>query len=133
MHKRISGSTTIALITVVSGCATFQSPEPVSPETMTLRQSVKTYEVTPPNSTPIEQISATACNGTRETATDKLLAMVSERGGNGLTQLVCTSEGFSFSCFSSSTCTATAIKVVTPPPAPPPVLRRTKPKPKKKT
>lgn len=132
MHKRIGGPAILALTAVISGCAAFQSAEPVSPEMSLARQSVKIYDVMPSNATPIEQVSATACNGTREVATDRLLFKASERGANGITQLACTSEGFSFACFSSESCTGTAINVVAPPPAPPPQLRGPKPKAKKK-
>jgi len=95
------------------------------------RQNVKIYEAPPPFSTPIDQITAAACGGTREEATDRLLAITFQRGGNGLVDLACRSAGFSFSCWSSETCTATAIKVAPPPPPPPPP-RRTKHKPKPK-
>jgi hypothetical protein len=128
MRKLIAGPAILATIAVVSGCAIFQSPEPVSTEMIAARQNVKLYDVIPPNGAPIEQASATACNGTREEATDKLILIASQRGANGIAQLVCTSRGFSFSCFSSATCTGTAINVVAPPPPPPPVLRGTKPK-----
>jgi hypothetical protein len=131
MGKLIAGPAVIATIVVINGCTIFQPPETVSVETTTARQNVKLYDVIPPNGTPIEQISATACNGTREAATDKLIALTSQRGGNGIAQLLCSSEGFSFSCWSSTTCTATAINVVTPPPPPPTLRKRAKPKAKK--
>jgi hypothetical protein len=132
MRKLIAGSVIFAAFTVVSGCAMLQSPDPITPEITLARQNVKIYDVMPANGTPIEQMNATACNGTQEAATDKLLIRVSQRGGNGIVQLVCTTGGFSFSCLSSVTCTGTAINVVAPPPPPPPVLRRTKSKAKKK-
>jgi hypothetical protein len=122
----------LATTTVISGCTIFQPPEPISAELTAARQTVKIYDTTPPNSSPVEQIDATACNGTRELATDKLLTKASELGANGVSQLSCRTGGFSFSCMSSETCIGTAIKVVEP--SPPPQLKRakTKPKPKKK-
>jgi hypothetical protein len=99
---------------------------------MVTRQNVKIYDVMPPYSTPIEQITATACDGSREVATDRLIAITVQRRGNGLLGLACRSEGFSFSCWSSSTCTATAINVAPPPPPPPPPPPRKKGKHKPK-
>ena len=122
----------LGAIIVVSGCAVFQPPEPISPELTAARQIVKIYDTAPPNSSAIEQIDSTACNGTRELATDKLLTKASELGANGISQLSCRTGGFSFSCMSSETCIGTAIKVVEPPPQPPPKLRGPKPKAKKK-
>jgi hypothetical protein len=123
----------LAGIMVLTGCATFQSDEPVSPETAMARQNVKLYEVIPPYGKPIGQISATACNGTQDAATDKLLVAAQNRGSNGLAQLTCYKEGFSFSCFSSTTCSGIAISVA-PPPPPPPVMppKHKKPRIKKK-
>jgi hypothetical protein len=106
----------LAGIMVLTGCATFQSDEPVSPEISLARQNVKLFEVIPPYGKPIGQISATACNGTQDAATDKLLVAAQSRGGNGLAQLTCYKEGFSFSCFSSTTCSGIAINVAPPPP-----------------
>jgi hypothetical protein len=120
MRKRIAGLAVLGMIAAVSGCTSVPSEQPTSAELVTARQSVKIYDVMPPNGTPIEQVTATECNGTREAATDKLIVLTSQRGGNGLAQLLCKSEGFSFSCLSSSICTGTAIKVVAPPPPPPP-------------
>ena len=132
MRKLIAGPAIIGAIMGVSGCAVFQPPEPISPEMTAARQIVKIYDTAPPNSSPIEQIDATACNGTRELATDMLLTKASELGANGVSQLICRTGGFSFSCMASETCIGTAIKVVEPPP--PPKLKgpKTKPKPKKK-
>ena len=132
MRKLIAGPAIIGAIMGVSGCAVFQPPEPISPEMTAARQIVKIYDTAPANSSPIEQIDATACNGTRELATDKLLARASGLGANGLSQMSCRTGGFSFSCMSSETCIGTAIKVVEPPPQPPPKLRGPKPKAKKK-
>ena len=94
----------------------------------TARQNVKVYDAIPPNATPIDQISATACDGTQKVATDKLIALTSQRGGNGIAQLSCTSEGMSFSCWSSATCTAVALTVVGPPVVPIKPAKRPKPK-----
>ena len=87
----------------------------------------------PQYGTPIEQITATACDGTDAVATNKLIDITLQRGGNGLTGLACRSEGMSFSCWKSATCTATAINVAPPPPPPPPPppKRVVKPKPKR--
>jgi hypothetical protein len=132
MRKLIAGFAVVATIAILSGCTTVPSEQTVSAELAAARQNVKIYDVMPPNSTPIEQVTATECDGTREAATDKLLVLTSQRGGNGLAQLACKSEGFSFSftCMSSSTCTGAAIKVVQPPPPPPP-KKLVKPKPKR--
>ena len=131
MRKLNAGLAVVGTIAVVTGCTTVPSEQPVSPELAMARQSVKIYDVMPQYGTPLGQISTTECNGTREAATDKLLVLTSQRGGNGLAQLICTSEGFSFSCFSSSTCTGMAIKVSEPPPPPPPPKKLVKPKPKR--
>jgi hypothetical protein len=130
MRRLIAGATTLATIAVVSGCTSIP-PEPPPVIDMTMRQNVKIYDVLPPFSTPIEQIAATVCGGSREMATDRLVGITVQRGGNGLMGLACRTEGISFSCWSSITCTATAINVAPPPPPPPPPPRRHKPKPKK--
>ncbi len=95
MRKLIAGATTLATIAVVSGCTSLPPPEPVVDMTMA-RQNVKIYEVTPPFSTPIDQITAAACDGTREDATDRLLAITFQRGGNGLVGLACRNAGLLF-------------------------------------
>jgi hypothetical protein len=132
MRKLIAGPTILAIIGLVSGCASVPPPELDSTELAAARQNVKLYDVMPPYGSPIEQISATACNGTRERATDRLISMTSQRGGNGLAQLSCTEEGISMACWSSATCTAMAINVVEPPPPPPPPPKRAKRKAKKR-
>jgi hypothetical protein len=132
MRKLIAGPTILAIIGLVSGCASVPPPQLDSTELAAARQNVKLYDEIPPNGSPIEQISATACNGTRERATDRLISITSQRGGNGLAQLSCTEEGISMACWSSATCTAMAINVVEPPPPPPPPPKRVKRKAKKR-
>jgi hypothetical protein len=132
MRKLIAGPTILAIIGLVSGCASVPPPEFDSTELAAARQNVKLYDEIPPNGSPIEQISATACNGTREAATDRLISITSQRGGNGLVQLSCTEEGISMACWSSATCTGMAINVVEPPPPPPPPPKRAKRKAKKR-
>jgi hypothetical protein len=134
MRKLIAGPLVLASLLAVGGCAGLGSSPPPGPimEMTAARQNVKIYDVMPQYSTPIEQITATACDGTEAVATNRLLDITLQRGGNGLTGLACRSEGMSFSCWKSSTCTATAINVAPPPPPPPPPPRRiVKPKPKR--
>ena len=132
MRKLIAGPTILAIIGLVSGCASVPPPQTASMDMATARQNVKLYDVMPPYGSPIEQISATACNGTRERATDRLISITSQRSGNGLAQLSCTEEGISMACWSSATCTGMAINVVEPPPPPPPPPKRAKRKAKKR-
>jgi hypothetical protein len=132
MRKLIAGTTILVMIVLVSGCTSVQPPQDASMEMAGARQNVKLYDVMPPYGSPIEQISATACNGTRERATDRLISIASQRGGNGLVQLSCREEGISMACWSSATCTGMAINVVAPPPPPPPPPKRAKPKAKKR-
>lgn len=120
MRKLIAGTAVLGAIILMGGCSSVPAPQTGSVDAAMARQTVKIYDVAPAYGNPIEQISATACNGTQEAATDKLMVLASQRGGNGITQLSCKSEGMSFSCWSSSTCTATALNVVEPPPPPPP-------------
>ncbi len=131
MRKIIIGPAVLAAIVLLSGCASVPSAPSTAMELATVRQNVKIYDVMPQYGKPIEQLTATACDGTREIATDKLMSMTSRRGGNGLTQLSCTSEDISLSCWKSATCTAMAINVVEPPP-PPPKKRAATPKAKKR-
>jgi hypothetical protein len=133
MRKLIAVPAVLGAILLVSGCSSVPEQQLSSVDTATARQNVKIYDAIPPNGTPIEQLSATACNGTSEAATDRLIALTSQRGGNGIAQLSCTAEGISLACWSSAICTGMAINVVEPPPkpvAPPP--KRAKPKPKAK-
>lgn len=130
MRKLITVTAVIGVIILMGGCASVQPPPIASTEVAIAKQNVKIYDAAPPNASPLEQISATAC-GTQEAATDQLIALTSQRGGNGIAQLSCKDEGFSLACLSSSTCTATALNVVEPPPPPPPPPK-TKPKPKAK-
>jgi hypothetical protein len=132
MRKQFIGPAVLVTIAVVSGCTSVPSQQPVSNDMAMTRQNVKMYDVMPQYGTPIEQISASICDGTRAAATDRLISMTSQRGGNGLVQLACTSEGMSFSCWSTTTCSAMAINVVEPPPPPPPKQQPAKPKPKAK-
>ena len=131
MRKLIAGPAVLATIVLFSGCTSVPPPPPApSMDLVMARQNVKIYDVLPPYSTPIEQITATACDGTSEVATDQLISITSQRGGNGLVQLSCTEEGISMACWSSATCTGMAINVVEPPPPPPP--KRAKRKAKKR-
>jgi len=132
MRKLIAVPAVLAAIILIGGCASVQPPPIASTEVAIAKQTVKIYDLAPPNASPIEQMNATAC-GSQEAATDQLIALTSQRGGNGIAQLSCKDEGFSMACWSSaSTCTGTALVVTTPPPvAPPPkakVKRRPKPK-----
>ncbi len=133
MRKLISASAVFGAIFFTGGCASVpSSPEIASTDVAVAKQTVRIYDVAPPNASPIDQISATACDGTREAATDQVLKLASQRGGNGIAQLSCKSESMSMACWSSETCTATALNV---PPPPPPTLvpaKRVKPKAKAK-
>ena len=136
MRKLVVLLAMLGTIILLGGCASVSPPQIGSAELAVAKQTVKIYDVAPAYGNPIEQISATACDGTQEAATDKLMLLASQRGGNGIAQLSCKSEGMSFSCWSSSTCTATALNVVEPPPPPPPPPKKklkpkAKPKPKK--
>lgn len=105
------------------GTASVPTPQLGSVEMALARQNVKIFDLAPPNAVPLEQLRATACDGTQEVATDKLIALTSQRGGNGITQLSCKEDGMSWSCWKSATCTATALNIPPPPPvrpAPPP-------------
>jgi hypothetical protein len=111
------------------GTASVSTPQSGSVEMALAKQTVKIYDVIPPNASPLGQLSATTCDGTREVATDKVIALTSQRGGNGITQLSCKEDGISWSCWKSVTCTATALNVPPPPPirpAPPPTRRNSK-------
>jgi hypothetical protein len=130
MRKIIAGPALLAAALFLNGCTSFSSSEPAAVELTSAPPNVKIYDVMPPYSTTLEQISVTACDGTPESATARLMSQASRRGGNGILQLSCTSSGMSFSCWKSATCTATAINVGEPPPPPPPPPRRGKPKPK---
>ena len=131
MHKLIAASATLGAIIFIGGCASVPSSPQVGPSEAALaKQTVKIYDVAPPNASPLNQISASACDGPREAAVDKLLALTHQRGGNGITQLSCKSEGISMACWSSETCTAMALNV--PPPPPPPVIPAKRAKPKTK-
>lgn len=125
------GPAVLATIMLVSGCASVPPPQTSSVDAAIARQNVKIYDAIPQYGTAIDQISATACNGTREAATDKLIALASQRGANGISQLSCTTEGISMACWSSATCTGTALTVTEPPP-PKPVKPKGKPKAKAK-
>ena len=163
MRKLIAGSAIFAMIALISGCsgipglqsakteqqitpieesdATGQQPAPtgMAPTGMApmgrpmTRQDIKIYDVLPQYGRPLGQISSSLCDGTKEAATNRLLDLTLQRGGNGMLQLSCTSEGMSFSCWSKANCTAMAIKVEEPPPPPPPPKKRAKAKPKKNT
>jgi hypothetical protein len=131
MRKLIAGSSIIATI-AMSGCASFNSEPPAPAIPSAMRQDVKIYSSIPQYGTPLGPVEATACNGTQETATNMLMDAVVQRRGNGIVQLLCTEQGFSFSCWKSATCTATAINVAPPPPEPPKLIKKRKPKLKKK-
>jgi hypothetical protein len=92
-----------------------QAPQAGSVESAMARQQVTVYDTIPPNGAPLEQLTATACDGTRAAATDKLIAMASQRGGNGIAQVSCKDEGISWACWSSATCTGLALNVTIPP------------------
>ena len=138
MRKLISASAVFGAIFFTGGCASVpsssqsvpSSSQIASTEVAVATQTVKIYDVAPPNASPIDQVSATACNGTREAATDRVIALASQRGANGITQLSCKTEGISLACWSSATCTAVALNV--PPPPPPPLVRAKRVKPKAK-
>jgi hypothetical protein len=132
MRKQFIGPAVLVTIAVVSGCTNVPSEQPVSMDMAMARQNVKMYDAMPQYGTAIEQVSASICDGTRAAATDRLISRTSQRGGNGLVQLACTSEGMSFSCWSTVTCTGMAINVVQPPPPPPPPPKKVKPKAKKR-
>jgi hypothetical protein len=133
MRPLIPIATIFGTILLVGGCASVSAPPQIAPEEVALaRQTVQIYDAMPQHASPLDQLSYTACDGTRATATNQLIAITAERGGNGLTQLSCRSEGMSFSCWSSTTCTGLALNVAPPPPPPPPPPKKhTKPKPKK--
>ncbi len=130
MRKLIAGPAIFATIAVISGCTSLYSSSspPVAPDMSLVRQTVKIYDVMPEYGTPIEQISASICDGTPEMATNRLIDITLQRGGNGLMQLACRTEGISFSCWKTATCTGTAINVAPPPPPPPPPPKRAKKK-----
>jgi hypothetical protein len=132
MRIPIAVPASIAAVFLVAGCTSFSPPEPPAADMIAARQTVKLYDTLPPYSTPIGEINTTACDGGREAAIDKLLVIASQRGGNGIANVSCASEGLSFSCWKSTACTATAINVAPPPPPPPPPPKRGKPKPKKR-
>lgn len=118
MRKLVLVPVIVALF-ILSGACTNVRPPPVdSMQLAATKQTVKIYDAMPPYGTPIEQISATACEGTQEVATDRLLLLTNQRGGNGITQLSCRDQGISLACWSSVECTALAINVVEPPPPP---------------
>lgn len=131
MRKLVVLLAMLGTIILLGGCASVSPPQIGSAELAVAKQTVKIYDVAPPNASPIEQLSATACEGTREAATDQLIALTSQRGGNGITQLSCRDEGISMACWSSAICTGTALVVTVPPPrpvAPPPKPAKRKPK-----
>lgn len=132
MRKLIAGSAIFATIAVIGGCTSLFSEPPPPAAPMVSRLDVKIYDVLPQYGTPIEPVSASVCDGTAETATNRLMDIAVQRGGNGIVQLSCRTEGISFSCWKSATCTATAIRVAPPPPPPPKPVVHAKPKPKKK-
>ena len=109
---------------LVAGCTSAMDRSLDASASVEPTQSVVTYDVAPPNALPLGPVTASVCDGTREVAVRRLLASVSSKGGNGLTQLTCNKEGMSFSCWSSVTCEATALNVPPPPPPPPPVVPR---------
>ncbi len=126
-----------ACVLIVAGCAsshdaamhTSASIEPgaeAEPTEMATLRTVQIYEIAPPTARPIGPISAESCDGSRDTATKRILASASERGANGITQLVCRSEGLSWGCLSTVKCEATALNVLPPPPPAPPAIKPTK-------
>jgi len=145
MQKLFPVSVVLVMTISMSGCANLQTPEfglastetsqfgtasvPASGsvEMALAKQNVKIYDVAPPNASPLGQLSTTACDGTREVATDKLIAMTSQRGGNGIAQLSCKEEGISLYCWKSAACTGTALNIPPAPvrPIPPPTRRKT--------
>lgn len=131
MRKKFAGLAVVGTIAVISGCTSMPSEQPVPvPMDMPIaRQNVRIYDVMPQYGSPLEQVTATICDGTRERTTDRILAMASQRGANGLLLPSCTTAGMSFSCWSTTTCSGMAIKIDEPPPPPPP--KRGKPKPKR--
>jgi hypothetical protein len=142
MRKLISGPAVIAAVIFIGGCTSLPPPQSAPMDLAIARQNVKIYDILPPYSTPIEQITASACAKSWQTpdeevkgnAMDQLVSLTNQKGGNGLVLQSCRMEGWSFSCWSSAVCTATAIKVAPPPPPPPPPPprhRKPKPKPKK--
>lgn len=132
MRKLIVVPAIVAAFILSSACTNVRPPPADSMQLAATRQTIKIYDEIPPNGTPIEQITATACDAPREVATDRLILLTSQRGGNAMTQLSCRDEGLSLACWSSATCTALALNVVEPPP--PPVVRpkRSKPNVKKR-
>jgi hypothetical protein len=133
MRKRLVVPAVVGAFILVGACTNVQPPPVDSMQLASARQSVKIYDAMPPNGTPIEQITATSCDGTRQAATDRLIFLASQRGGNGITQLSCTDQGISMACWSSATCSALAVNVVEPPPPPPvaPPRRRAAPRAKR--
>ena len=133
MRKLNAVLAVVGTIAVITGCTSMPSEQPV-PVTMDMgmaRQSVKIYDVMPQYGSPLEQVSATICDGTRERTTDRIITLASQRGANGLLQPSCTTAGMSFSCWSTTTCSGMAIKIDEPPPPPPPKRGKPKPKPKR--
>ena len=107
---------------LVTGCASDPDRALDSSASVGPAPNVATYDVAPPNALSLGPVKEKACNGTREVAVRRLLTAVSRQGGNGVTQLTCTEERISFSCWSSVICEATALNVP-PPPPPPPVVK----------
>lgn len=104
---------------VVTGCASMPEAQVRNTtETDAAKQTVKIYDVAPPNASPIGLITATACDGTREAATDALMLQSMQRNGNGITQISCQNGGMTMACWSTTICTATALAVTEPPPRP---------------
>ncbi len=121
MRNRIAA---VACTMLLAGCA--GGPQPGDAALTEPAPNVVVYDVAPSNAQMLGPVQASACNGTRETATARLQSLASRQGGNGLTHLVCRDEGFSLQCLSSTACSAVAVLVPPPqpPPAPPPRRRK---------
>ena len=88
--------------------------------------SVRIYDVAPANAQSLGPVSVLTCGRPVESAKRRLINLVLRQGGNGVSELACSEEGMSFSCWSSAKCVGIALNI-------PPVISPPPPKPKLKT
>ena len=115
-------------VLLLSGCASPPDPAMNAVASIDTGESVRIYDATPVNALSLGPIAATACDRPRDVATKRLLSLAQRQGANGISELKCTDEGMSFSCWSKSKCEAIALNIPPPPPprpvTPPPRAKR---------
>lgn len=110
----------VACALIVSGCAGTSEVSTNAADILEPDQVIKIYDVTPAEALSLGPVSANTCNRPRDVARRRLLTAVQRLGGNGVSQLTCTDEGMSWSCWSSAKCEALALNIPPPPPPKPP-------------